>query len=147
MTDETPDIPLLGGSPDTRHGENAQALLHEIVELLKGLLEKEEPGSIDLRTLPLSRQDYESLYETLGEGVISAEIQNLGVTQVRQTGVAGVWWITHYNEEGDVIGEFIEVAYCPEGLIVDVDSVQESVDALQARLMEQEYLTKRGRKG
>ncbi len=147
MSDDSSDIPLMGGSPDPSRGENAQALLHEIVELLKGLLEKEEPGSIDLRALPLTHLDYERLHETLGEGLISAEVQNLGVTQIQQTGVAGVWWITHYNEEADVIGEFIEVAYCPEGLIVDMESVEESVDGLQARLVEQEYLSKKGHKG
>src|SRR5512143_738365 len=129
MSEDSTDIPMLGSSANPSRGENAQALLHELVELLKGLLEKEEPGSIDLRALPLTRQDYARLHETLGEGAIRAEVQNLGVTQIQQTGVDGVWWITHYNEEGDAIGEFIEVAYCPEGLIVDIESVEESVDA------------------
>jgi len=146
MTDETPDISLLGRSPDPSRGENGQALLHEISTLLKGLLEKEEPGNIDLRALPLTHRDYAMLHETLGEGAISAEVENLGVTRIQQTGVAGVWWITHYNEEDDVIGEFIEVAYCPEGLIADFEAVEEGMDALQARLVELEYLSKPARK-
>lgn len=147
MTDKSSDIPLLAHSDDPSRGENGQALLHEIVALLKELLEKDEPGSIDLRALPLTRADYTLLRETLGEGDISAEVANLGVTRIQQTGVAGVWWITNYNEEDDIIGEFIEVAFCPEGLIADLESVEEGVDALQARLVELEYLSKRPRKG
>jgi hydrogenase-1 operon protein HyaF len=147
MTDDTSDFPLMGHSPSPSLGVNGLALLHEIIALLKELQEKEEPGNIDLRALPLTHHDYDLLHETLGEGSISAEVLNLGVTHIQQTGVAGVWWITHYNEEDDVIGEFLEIAYCPEGLIVDMESVEEGVDALQARLVELEYLSKGARKG
>ena len=147
MTDDTTDISLLGHSAAPSRGENAQALLHEIIVMLKGLLEKDEPGHVDLRSLPLTHQDYGMLRETLGEGPVTAEVENLGVTHIQQTGVAGVWWITHYNEEEDVIGEFLEVAFCPEGLIADVEAVEEGVDALQARLVELEYLSKWARKG
>ncbi len=147
MSDDSPDTSLLGSSPAPSRGENSQALLHEIVQLLKGLLEREEPAHIDLRALPLTRQDHAMLWETLGEGEISAEVRNLGVTRIRQSGVAGVWWVTHYNEEEDVIGEFLEVAFCPESLIADLEAVEEGVDALQARLVELEYLSKRGHKG
>jgi len=146
MTDDTPDFPLLGSSKDPSRGENGLALLHELVVLIKELLEKDEPGSIDLRTLPLTHADYSLLRETLGEGPISAEVTNQGVTRIQQTGVAGLWWITNYNEEEDVIGEFIEIAFCPEGLIVDLESVEEGVDALRARLVELEYLSKWTRK-
>lgn len=147
MTDENSDIPLLGHSAAPSLGANGQALLHEIIVLLKGLLEKEEPGHIDLRALPLTHHDYDLLHETLGEGTITAEVVNMGVTLIQQTGVAGVWWITHYNEEEDVIGEFIEIAFCPESLIVELESVEEGVDALQARLVELEYLSRGVRKG
>lgn len=147
MNDDSSDIPLMGHAADPSRGANGLVLLQEIAELLKGLLKNEESGHIDLRTLPLTHLDYEMLRETLGEGAISAEVQNLGVTHILQTGVAGVWWITHYNEEGDVIGEFIEVAFCPEALIADLDAVEEGTEALQARLMELKYLSGRPRKG
>lgn len=147
MTDDSSDISLRGSAASPSRGENAQALLREIVILLKELLEKEEPGHIDLRALPLTHADYALLRETLGEGEITAEIHTMGVMRIQQSGVAGVWWITHYNEEADVIGEFIEIAYCPEGLIVDLESVEEGVDALRARLVGLEYLSKWGRKG
>ncbi|HEY0721425.1 MAG TPA: hydrogenase expression/formation C-terminal domain-containing protein [Gammaproteobacteria bacterium] len=145
MNNDNSDTPLLGGLADPSRGVNAQALLHEIVSLLKGLLERDEPAHIDLRALPLTHQDYTMLQETLGEGEISAEVRNLGVTLIRESGVAGVWWVTHYNEEEDVIGEFLEIAFCPEGLIAELESVEEGVAALQARLVELEYLSKKGR--
>lgn len=147
MSDDNADIPPLGRANDPSRGENGQALLHEIVVLLKGLLEREEPTHIDLRALPLSRQDYAMLRHTLGEGAITAEVRNQGVTRIRQSGVAGVWWVTHYNEEEDVIGEFLEITFCPEVLVADYDAVGEGFDALQARLVELEYLSKWNRKG
>lgn len=147
MNDDASDLPLLGHAVSPSRGENALALLHEVVALLRTLLEKDEPADIDLRALPLNHQDYELLRDTLGEGGVSAEVQNQGVTRIQQSGVAGVWWVTHYNEEEDVIGEFLEITFCPEALIVDLEAVKEGSDALQARLVELEYLSKWTHKG
>ncbi|HEY0634478.1 MAG TPA: hydrogenase expression/formation C-terminal domain-containing protein [Gammaproteobacteria bacterium] len=146
MNDDSSDTRPLAHTAAPSGGVNAQTLLHEIAALLRGLLERDEPAHIDLRALPLSRQDYAMLRQTVGEGEIRAEVYNLGMTHIQQTGASGVWWITHYNEEQDVIGEFLEIAFCPEALIADVTAVEEGMDALQARLVELEYLSGRGRK-
>ncbi|MDO9385575.1 MAG: hydrogenase expression/formation C-terminal domain-containing protein [Thiobacillus sp.] len=31
-----------------------------------------------------------------------------------ETACAGVWWVTHRNEQGAVASQFIEVAFVPE---------------------------------
>lgn len=115
---------------------NGLAVLKEIVNLLRQLVETGQGGSVDLSRVALSDEDYDLLDDALGEGEISAEM-NLGATEVLASGVPGVWWITHYNAEDDVMAQFIEVAYCPEVLQVARDDVKEGCDALQARLFEE----------
>jgi hypothetical protein len=47
-----------------------------------------------------------------------------------------VWWVTHYNDEDEVLAEFIEVAWCPEILLTPEDDVKDGLESLRARLFE-----------
>ena len=116
---------------------SARAVLREIETLLTVLAEKGEEGSIDLSSLPLTPEAYDLLEETLGEGEVTAEVSSLGVTRVHETGIPGVWWVTHYNEDDDVMAEFIEVTHCPEILLTPEDDVKDGLEALRARLFEE----------
>lgn len=116
---------------------NARAVLREIETLLAALVERDEDGSIDLSSLPLTPEDYDLLEETLGEGEVTAEVNSLGPTRVHETGIPGVWWVVHYNEDDEVMAEFIEVTYCPEILLTPVDDAKDGLEALRARLFEE----------
>jgi hydrogenase-1 operon protein HyaF len=131
-------VAVVDGTEDGRSGHVA-ALLREIESLLRSLVERDEGGSIDLRSLPLTENDLVQLEEALGEGEVAAQVDSLGFSRVWETAVSGVWWVSHENEEGEVIGEFIEVTYCPEILITPTEDVKESWQALRARLLESEY--------
>ncbi|MFH2210043.1 MAG: hydrogenase expression/formation C-terminal domain-containing protein [Pseudomonadota bacterium] len=113
---------------------NAVPLLHEIAILLDGLARTGEGGSVQLHGLPLQPGDYEALQEALGEGEISAELQALGPTQIRETALHGVWWITHRNGEQEVVDESIEVTRCPAILQTPAEDVAEAALALRKRL-------------
>lgn len=115
---------------------NARAVLREVENLLQKLLEEGEESSIDLSGLPLTPEDYDLLEETLGEGEVVAEVHSLGPTRIHETGIPGVWWVTHYNDEDEVLAEFIEVAWCPEILLAPEDDVKDGLEALRARLFE-----------
>ncbi len=115
---------------------NARAVLREIEKMLEKLLAEGEENSIDLSSLPLSPEDYDLLEETLGEGEVNAEVHSLGPTRVHETGIPGVWWVTHYNDDDEVMAEFIEVTYCPEILLTPEDDVKDGLEALRARLFE-----------
>jgi len=115
---------------------NARAVLREIETMLRRLIENDEDSSIDLTALPLTPQDYDLLEDTLGEGEVSAEVDSLGPTRVHETGIPGVWWVTHYNTDDEVMAEFIEVTYCPEILLTPEDDVKDGLEALLARLFE-----------
>jgi hydrogenase-1 operon protein HyaF len=126
-TDDTPSVPALS------HG-NALPLLHEIEVLLSDLVNTGKVAGIDLRSLPMLPGDYEKLREVLGHGEVSATIDALGPTLVRETAVHGVWWITHQNVDGEVTAEFIEVTYLPEILRTHPADARAAVETLRSRM-------------
>jgi len=113
---------------------NADPILHEIRSLLKDLVTSGKSASIDLRSLPLLPGDYEKLKEVLGQGEVSATIDAMGPTQVRETAIHGVWWVTHYNSDATIIAEFIEVTTMPEILRTHPADARAGLDLLQSRL-------------
>lgn len=110
-----------------------RALLNEVARLLQQLVETGEGGSIDLGRMPLSEEDYDLLEDVLGEGEVHAVV-NAGATEVVEAGLPGVWWVTHYNAEEEVMAEFVEIAFCPEILLSPPEDVKEGLEALRARL-------------
>jgi hydrogenase-1 operon protein HyaF len=121
---------------ESGRGAAARNLLHELVELLRKLLQEDEPSHIDLGAMELEEDDYALLRETLGEGEILAQVSNLGRVSVMESGYAGIWWVTHMDEAGQVLSEFLEVSYCPEVLIAEQETVEDGRNALKARLFE-----------
>lgn len=121
---------------DAQQVTEARKLLHELVVLLRRLIKEDEPSHIDLTAMALSEEDRQLLYETLGEGEITAEVMNYGRILVRECGYAGIWWVTHIDDEGQVLSEFLEVSYCPEVLIAETEVVRDGYNAFQARLFE-----------
>jgi len=113
---------------------NAAALLHEIAALLDSLARTGEGGSVQLNGLPLLPGDYEVLQEELGEGELSAELEALGRTQLRETALHGVWWVTHRNSVHEIVAESIEVTRCPAILQTPAEDVTESARLLRERL-------------
>jgi len=96
---------------------NVRALLHEIAGLLETWLSDGEASSIDLRSLPLTRGDYDELSVALGTGAVSANVEAIGVSEVRETRYPGVWRVTHHNEAGEVVADLIEVCEVPAILL------------------------------
>ena len=113
---------------------NALAILHEIEAMLASLAQRGQAGSIDLRRTPLCREDYAYLQDSLGRGEASAEVDALGVSHIQETAVPGVWWIKHRNTAGKVVGEFIEVARCPELLMTPEAALHDGQQLLRDRL-------------
>ncbi|GAB4507670.1 MAG: hydrogenase expression/formation protein [Sulfuricaulis sp.] len=122
------------------HG-NALPLLHEIEVLLNDLVTTGKSAGIDLRSLPMLPGDYETLREVLGEGEVSASVNVLGPTLVRETAIHGVWWITHQNADGEVTAEFIEVTYLPEILKTHPADARAAVEILRSRLLQSAPMT------
>ncbi len=113
---------------------NAGAILHQIAALLENLLHGGVGGTIDLRGLPLRSCDYQALDAALGHGEVTAEIDALGPTKIRETAIHGVWRVTHCNAAGEVVAELVEVAGVPALLAAPPDDMREGLAVLRARL-------------
>ncbi len=74
------------------------------------------------------------MHETLGTGEVQATIQALGPSEVRETAINGVWWITHRNNDGQVTAELIEVTTIPAILQTHPADVRVGLARLQKRL-------------
>jgi hydrogenase-1 operon protein HyaF len=122
----------------------ALPVLNEITAMLEALISSGQPSSIDLQREPLGTQDHAKLRDTLGRGELAAELDCLGPTQITETAVSGVWWVTHYSEDGRVVGEFIEVTTCPEMLITAEGELASGLSLLRSRLATEAHVRDSG---
>ena len=112
--------PCLSGRPTGM----ASSILAEIGQMLDTLADKGQPGSIDLRSLPLSDADREELEHLLGHGEVHAELQVAGTSEVWETAYPGVWWIRHRGAGEKIASEEIAVCPVPEILITHPVDIQ-----------------------
>lgn len=113
---------------------NVRAILAELETSLQNLLATGREHSIDLRGLPFAPGELEYLKQTLGTGEVHIEVDALGRSDVQETAIRGVWWVTHFNTLDDVMAEFLEVSFCPDIIRAQRDDVRESLELLNARL-------------
>jgi len=93
---------------------NARPILFEVRHALEELVQSGENSIIDLRSIPLAPGEEETIINTLGQGEVHASLDALGPSEIYETRYAGVWLITHYNEEKAVVSRFIEITKLPE---------------------------------
>lgn len=117
-----------------RLGMGVNAILYELAGMLEVLIDKGRGNAIDLRGLPLAPGEYAQLRATLGAGEVSAEVNALGPTRIRETAIHGVWWVTHYNAQDQILAEFLEVTVVPQLLKTESDDIREGLDLLHERL-------------
>lgn len=111
-------------------------ILHEIRHALKKLLEDGQPTTIDLRAIPMAPGEEEKIEAILGEGEISVQLNALGPSIIVETEIAGVWLITHYNEEQEILGKYIEITRVPTLIESQTEEMESSLKRLAGRLSE-----------
>ena len=109
---------------------NVAAILTEISSLLEKLAGNSETSLIDLKSLPFSPGEYEQLRLTLGRGEVSARLDAIGMSEIIETHFPGVWWVTHYNVEGDIVADLIEIAAIPNILQSQPEDVRAGLERL-----------------
>ena len=130
------DIPILAQTEEACSVGNIRALLAEIAARLEKLVINGETEMIDLNSLPLAPGEYELLRLTLGQGEVSARIEAIGPSEIIETRYPGVWWVTHYNVEGDIVADMIEITHIPEILMSQPADISEGLELLKAQLNE-----------
>jgi HupH hydrogenase expression protein, C-terminal conserved region len=113
---------------------NLHALLTEIAAHLERLAQDGTTASIDLNSLPFAPGEYEQLRELLGQGEATAHIEALGPTDISETCYPGVWWVTHYNVEGDIVADRIEITVIPEILKSQPEDIIMGLELMKERL-------------
>jgi hydrogenase-1 operon protein HyaF len=116
--------------------QNVKPLLHEIKHALEGLIENGESSIIDLRSIPLAPGEEEKILHTLGQGEVSAQLDALGKSEIIETRYAGVWVVTHYNDENSIISRFIEVTTIPNILCSQTEDTMAAYSGLTLDLDE-----------
>mgnify|MGYP001549452536 CR=1 FL=1 len=111
-------------------------LLHEVKHALNKLIESGETTVIDLRSIPLAPGEEDRILQTLGVGEIQAKLNALGPSEITETRYAGIWIVTHYNDEEDIIGRFIEVTMMPEILCSQREDMIAAYEAFDTTLEE-----------
>jgi hydrogenase-1 operon protein HyaF len=115
---------------------NVQPILHEIRHALVALLETGETRVIDLRSIPLAPGEEQTIIDTLCCGEVHAKLNALGPSEIYETRFAGVWLITHYNEDNSVIGRFIEITKIPDILQSQNEDMAIALQQLETELSE-----------
>jgi len=128
------DIAVKVVTADTSSVGNIAALLAEISTMLEQLLGRGNSSMIDLKSLPLSPQEYEQLRFTLGQGEVTARLEAIGPSEIIETHYPGVWWVTHYNVEGDIIADMIEIASVPSILHSQPEDMRAGLERLHELL-------------
>ncbi len=94
--------------------QNVMPLLHEVKHALDNLIETGQKTIIDLRSIPLAPGEEYKILNALGQGEVRAQLNALGLSDVIETQYAGVWIVTHYNDEEHIISRFIEITTMPD---------------------------------
>jgi len=114
---------------------NVLPLLHEIKHALKRLVQEGEETTIDLRAIPMGTGDAVALNAYLGHGEVSATVDALGKSEILETHFAGVWMITHFNQEDEIIGRFIEITSIPSLLKSQAEDMTTALKQLRKQLL------------
>lgn len=115
--------------------ENALPLLHEIRHALKKLLEDGESTTIDLHAIPFGPGDEDRLLSVLGDGEVSATVDALGLSHIKETRYPGVWLIDHRNPENERIAFQIVIAAVPDILSSQQGDIQDALEHLSKTLI------------
>ena len=113
---------------------NVKPLLNEVKHALNNLIKNSESTIIDLRSIPLAPGEEEKILNTLGCGEVHAQLNALGPSEIIETQYAGVWIVTHHNDEDEIISRFIEITTMPDILCSQKEDVIAAYNDLATRL-------------
>lgn len=109
-------------------------ILQEIRQALTRLAIHNEEHHIDLSVLDLSEGDIEQLRTLLGHGEVEACIDSLGLTQVEETAIPGVWLIDYRYSDDQRLALHIQITSIPAILRTPVHDLADSLMMFDTRI-------------
>lgn len=129
------DIPvMLGDQAATTDFGNALPVLSEVRHALARLIETGDPTQIDLGAMPFGPGDEERLMALLGNGEVTATIDALGPTRIRETAFGGVWIVEYLNADEQRVALHLEIDEVPRMLRPQPGDLDDALSAMDARL-------------
>lgn len=113
---------------------NVQPLLHEIKHALADLIASGKTHIIDLRSIPLAPGEEAKIISALGIGEVQAQLNAMGPSEITETQYAGVWLVTHRNDENEIVSRFIEITRLPDILSSQAEDIEDGYAQLSANL-------------
>lgn len=112
-------------------GDSARAILSEVEECASRFSAVGEEASIDLRCLKARPEERDILATLLGRGEVSAVVAAADRSEIHETSIPCVWWVRHWNEEGEIVGDSIEITDVPDVLMGDRRAVAHGLEILR----------------
>lgn len=113
---------------------NTLPLLHEISHALHRLQVEGTVTTLDLNAVPFGPGDERQLVDFLGRGEVSAKLEAMGDSHIRESRYSGVWIVEHWNTSGERVAFQIEITKLPALLEAQQEDIAESLLMLQAAL-------------
>ena len=126
--------PAAGPERSGGRGGGVAAILTELATRLECLADNGDTALIDLRSLPMRPADRDELLEALGSGEVTATLDAQGVSTLRETAFAGIWWTVHRDRDGKLTSELLEVSLVPAILAAHPDDIPLAAAALRRRI-------------
>lgn len=115
---------------------NVVPILNEIRHALQRLIDDGESTIIDLRAIPMGPGEEQHIETILGVGEVRVTIDAMGPSTINETLLAGVWLVTHYNADDEILGKFIEITRYPSILESQTEDMRGALERLPGILAE-----------
>jgi hydrogenase-1 operon protein HyaF len=111
-------------------------LLREIKSALTHLLDTGEETIIDLNDFPCvcGKECELTLKGILGTGAATASLNIFGCDSIHETGVHGVWWVHHLDDNGAILTKALYISYVPSILPAQREDIEYGVTVLNKHL-------------
>ena len=113
---------------------NVMPILHQVRHALHDLLETGKAEVIDLRSIPMGPGEEDRLAEALGKGEVEVRMSALGPSEIIETRYPGVWLVTHFNNDNEIIGKFIEICAIPDLVMAQDEDIRAGLVQLNEQL-------------
>lgn len=111
----------------------AEALMTELQTHLLALAQQDVSNSVDLRSLPMNDADRQQLAKLLGKGEVEISLNTIGKSKIYETSYTGIWWLTHFGDDENILSELIEITHVPEIIISHRDDITVAAQRIAAR--------------
>ena len=113
--------------------DKLESLLDDIKLALHHLLETGEETIIDFNNSPCGEDCEQSLKKILGKGEVTASLNIFGCDSIIETGIHGVWWVYHLNDQGAILTKALYISYVPSLLPAQRDDIEYGLNVLSRR--------------